>query len=89
MKKKIFAVIMALIMMLSLCSCTTNEDWGFGNYEYYHVHISDGAEGHCATVTSWHDNEMGVELHTKEFGDVYCSEGTYFLFGEASRCPFC
>jgi hypothetical protein len=40
-------------------------------------------------VTSWHDNEMGVELHTTEFGDMYCSEGTYVLFGSQAKCPYC
>ena len=34
-------------------------------------------------------NELGVELHTNEFGDIYCSEGTYFLFEDGVKCPFC
>ena len=86
--KKIFAIVLALVMVLSLTACG-NENWGFGNYNFTHVHISDHAEGHCATVNSWHDNERGVELHTKEFGNIYLSEGTYILFEYGKDCPFC
>lgn len=86
--KKIFALILALVLCLSLCACG-NENWGFGTYTFTHVHISDGVEGHCATINSWHDNERGIELHTKEFGNIYCSEGTYFLYGDGKDCPFC
>ena len=86
--KKVICVLFAVLMMVSLCSCG-NENWGIGNYIYTHVHIGDGAEGHCAEVTSWHDNELGIELHTNEFGSIYCSEGTYFLFADGATCPFC
>lgn len=86
--KKFIAVIMAMVLALSLSACG-NESWGVGNYTFTHVHISDAVEGHCATVNSWHDNESGIELHTKEFGDIYLSEGTYMLFNDGSDCPFC
>ena len=86
--KKVICVLFAVLMMISLCACG-NENWGIGNYTYTHVHISDGAEGHCAGVTSWYDNDLGIELHTKEFGSIYCSEGTYFLFEDGIKCPFC
>lgn len=85
-----------LLMLLCLCVASVllftacgNENWGVGNYTFRHVHISDGAVGYCANVESWHDNDLGVELHTTEFGDIYCSEGTYFLFESGSQCPFC
>ena len=86
--KKIVAIVLCVI---SLCFVLTgcNENWGFGNYSFTHVHISDGSAGYCAEVNSWHDNELGVELHTKEFGDIYCSEGTYFLFADGANCPYC
>lgn len=86
--KKLICVLLIVLMMTSLCACG-NENWGVGSYTYTHVHISDGSIGYCATVKSWHDNELGVELHTNEFGDIYCSEGTYFLFESSSNCPFC
>ena len=86
--KKICAILLVLVMILGLTACG-NENWGFGNYTFRHVHISDGVSGHCAEVNSWHDNERGIELHTEEFGSIYCSEGTYFLFEDQSGCPFC
>ena len=86
--RKFIAIILAIVLALSLSACG-NESWGVGNYTFTHVHISDAVEGHCATVNSWHDNESGIELHTKEFGDIYLSEGTYMLFNDGSDCPFC
>ena len=86
--RKFIAIILAMVLALSLSACG-NESWGVGNYTFTHVHISDAVEGHCATVNSWHDNESGIELHTKEFGDIYLSEGTYMLFNGGSDCPFC
>jgi predicted small secreted protein len=82
----VIAAVLALAISLTACG---NENWGIGNYTFTHVHIGDGVEGHCATVSSWHDNDLGVELHTNEFGSIYCSEGTYFLFEQSSDCPFC
>lgn len=86
--KKIFAIVLVLVMVLSLTACG-NENWGFGNYNFTHVHVSDGVDGYCATIKSWHDNERGIELHTEEFGNVYLSEGTYALFEYGKNCPFC
>ena len=86
--KKIFAIVLVLIIVLGLTACG-NENWGFGNYNFTHVHVSDSVDGHCATIKSWHDNERGIELHTEEFGNVYLSEGTYMLFEYGQNCPFC
>lgn len=86
--KKVVCFLLVLMLVFTFTTCG-NENWGFGNYTFTHVHISDGNTGYCATVDSWHDNEIGCELHTIEFGDMYCSEGTYFLFKKASNCPYC
>ena len=86
--KRVALIFLIILLTISLCACG-NENWGIGNYTYTHVHIGDGTKSHCAEVTSWHDNELGIELHTKEFGSIYCSEGTYFLFEDGTKCPFC
>lgn len=86
--KSLLATILIISAVLSFCACG-NENWGIGNYTYTHVHVGDGAEGYCADVSSWHDNELGIELHTEEFGSIYCSEGTYLLFEDGANCPFC
>ena len=87
--KKIICLMLVVLLTLPVLVGCGNENWGIGNYEFRHVHIVGATEGHCATVESWHDNELGTELHTKEFGSMYCSEGTYFLFEDGDKCPFC
>ena len=85
--KKLFVVLIALCLVLSLCSCG-NMNIGLGNYTYTHVHVSDCVEGHCVDITSWHDNETGIEVHTNS-GSMYLSEGTYQMFSDANCCPYC
>ena len=82
-----FALMLVVILSITLPSC--NENLGVGTLSFKHVHFSDGLETHCATVNSWHDNEIGVEVHTAEYGTLYLSEGTYTLVGEGHLCPFC
>ena len=85
--KKIFTLILVLVLSLSLCACG-NENWGFGNYNWKHIHFSDAAEGHCATISSWHDNTAGIEVHTVERGSMFLSEGSYMLFENEIYCPY-
>ena len=86
--KKLFAILLTLVMILGLTACG-NENWGFGNYNWKHVHFSDAVEGHCATISSWHDNTTGIEIHTVECGSMFLSEGSYILFESGADCPFC
>jgi hypothetical protein len=86
--RKFIAIIMIMVMALGLCACG-NENWGFGNYNWKHVHFSDAVSGHCATISSWHDNTAGIEIHTVECGSMFLSEGSYILFESGSDCPFC
>ena len=86
MKKLICGVAIAATCMLVGCG---NISYGMGNFTFNHVHISDNINGYCATIKRWHDDEQGVELHTEEFGNVFCSEGTYTLFENMSKCPYC
>ena len=85
---KALCAFLTLCCLFIFCACG-NENIGLGNYTYNHVHISDANEGYCATIKSWHDNDRGIELHTKEFGDSFFSEGTYMLFENATQCPYC
>ena len=86
--KKIIAILLAVIMTLALVACG-NENWGFGNYNWKHVHFSDTIESHCATISSWHDNTTGIEIHTVECGSMFLSEGSYILFESETNCPYC
>jgi Leu/Phe-tRNA-protein transferase len=75
-------------MALGLVACGNNSI-GFGNYTYRHIHFSDAVEGHCATVDTWYDNTTGIEVRTVEYGSAFFSEGTYSLYEDGSKCPFC
>ena len=88
MKKKIAILVLVALMTCGLCACG-NENWGLGNYTFKHVHFNDSITGVCADVDSWHDNELGCEVHTDEFGTLDLSEGTYILIENANDCPFC
>jgi hypothetical protein len=88
MKRIVCLMLIVLALCSVLCGCG-NENWGIGNYTYTHVRVGSAGEGYCATVSSWHDNELGAELHTEEFGSIYCSEGTYVMFEDGAKCPFC
>ena len=86
---KLVAFILVIITLaLCLVSCG-NKNLGFGNYDYTHACIGLGAESYCVNVDSWHNNEIGVELHLTGGNSIYCAEGTYILIEDASRCPFC
>ena len=85
-KKVAFVCLTLIIFAVCLTGC--NENLGFGNYSFTHIHYSDGIEGHCAKVNSWHDNEVGCEVHTPN-GTIYVSEGTYQLFEKTETCPYC
>ena len=86
--KKVFAIlIMVLVVSVCFVGCG-NENWGIGNYTFTHCHYSDGVKGQCVTVESWHDNELGCEIHTPA-GGIYLSEGTYQLYESNKVCPYC
>ena len=85
--KKIIAICMLICICLG-CLCGCNQSIGIGNLSFKHAHFSDGASGHCVTVTSWHDDDTGCEIHTPD-GGIFLSEGTYQLFESATACPYC
>lgn len=85
MKSKLKAVTMLASSVL-LCSCG-NMSNGFGNFTFKGVHIISGNSTVDCHVKSWHDNDVGIEVTTQEFGSLYLSEGTYILF--ESKCPIC
>lgn len=87
MKRVLVIAILVVVLVMSLCGC--NENWSIGNYNWRHVHFSDAIGSHCATIESWHDNTTGIELHTKECGSMFLSEGSYILFENGAKCPFC
>lgn len=88
MKKISTILLVAALACLVLVGCG-NMSLGLGEYTFEHVHFSDEIESHCATVDKWYDNSNGIEVNTDEYGSIYLSEGTYSLFENGDKCPFC
>lgn len=86
--KKYIAIAIMCIMLFVLVGCG-NRSLGLGNYSFKHIHFTDAVGGHCATVEKWYENESGIEVNTKEYGAIWCSEGTYIMFESGDRCPYC
>lgn len=86
--KKIFLILMALILAISLCSCGNRSITGIGEYNFKKIHIDTHDFSGCFTIEKWYDNEgSGIEVKTKEVGSIFASEGSYFLIEDV--CPFC
>ena len=86
MKKYIVIAIVCMLFALAGCG---NRSLGLGNYSFKHIHFTDAVDGHCATVEKWYENESGIEVDTKEYGAIWCSEGTYIMFESGDECPYC
>lgn len=92
MKKKCvtfkrIAILIIIFMMIVFGACG-NHSIGFGKYTFTKVHIfvNDGPDM-CLTVVKWYEDEVGIEVRTKEFGTLWLSEGTYMLCEH--DCPIC
>ena len=85
--KKFIIGILALILMLSLCGCG-NMSLGMGSYEFNKVHVDTYHYSGCLEVEAWYDNgSTGVEVKTKDYGNLFLAEGTYTMIED--DCPFC
>lgn len=88
--KKILTFIVCLVLLCAcLTGCGNKALISPGNYNFTHIHFTDMTSGHCATIEKWWDNEQGIEVKTKEYGYLYCSEGSYILLESGSKCPYC
>lgn len=88
MIKRITLIIAALALTLGLTGCG-NMSYGPGAYTFKHIHFSDTIDNYCGTVEKWYDNETGIEVKTKEYGSMYLSEGSYIMFSDGDKCPYC
>lgn len=93
--KKIIIIVIAIMLMIVIPimlmigpTSFGNINIGFGSYTFRRVHIfTHTGQDKCVEIQSWHDDELGIEVHTKEYGALYLSEGTYMLC--ESECPIC
>ena len=84
--KKFLAIIMATIIMLVVTGCG-NMSLGLGEFNFKRIHVDMYHYSGCLTVEKWYENENGIEVKTKEAGNIYLAEGMYALIEE--DCPFC
>ena len=85
--KKVFAILLALVMVITLFAGCGNMSMGVGNYTFRKIHVDTYHYSGCFTVVKWHDNTSGIEVKTKEAGYMYLAEGMYMLIED--YCPFC
>ena len=85
MKKIVLVCTLILTLCLTLCSC--NMSLGMGSFSFEKVHLYTYNFSGCLTIEKWYETETGVEVKTKEWGNLFLSEGTYFLVDDA--CPIC
>ena len=85
MKKLLLSIMLLIIMGFTLASCGNRNffDWEHDTYNYIHC-IPDGK---CYAITSWKNNEIGIKVVTRDYGNLYFSEGTYILV--SNKCPIC
>lgn len=84
--KKIVIVAFIMACLILLCSCG-NMSIGLGSFTFTTVHVQYGNECKDFTVEKWHNDDMGIEVLTKEAGAMFLSEGTYILF--ENECELC
>ena len=87
--KKVFAILFALVIVVTMFNGCGNMSMGFGNFNYKKIHIDTHHYSGCLTIEKWYENESGIEVKTKEAGSVFVSEGTYMLIDGDKGCPFC
>lgn len=87
MKKKIIALVLAIVCICSILAGCGNMSMGFGNFTFKKIHIDTHNYSGCFTVEKWYDGESGIEVKTKEAGFMYLAEGMYMLIED--ECPFC
>ena len=87
--KKVFAILLVLVMVITLCAGCGNMSMGPGNYRFKRIHIGTHNYSGCLTVEKWYECDNGIEVLTKEAGALYASEGTYILIAGDKGCPFC
>lgn len=87
--KKVFAIILCVVMISTTLAGCGNMSVGFGSFTYEKVHIDTHHYSGCLTIEKWYESESGIEVKTEERGSVFLSEGTYILLEGGKGCPLC
>lgn len=84
---KIKVLMLVIVIMLLTCILAGCNMRLVGNYKYTRVHIFYPDYEECLKIDSWTDSEMGIEVDTKKYGNIFISEGHYLLCKD--ECPIC
>ena len=87
MKKKIIALVLAIVCICGILAGCGNMSLSLGNYTFRKIHVDTHNYSGCFTVEKWYDSASGIEVKTKEAGFMYFAEGMYMLIED--ECPFC
>lgn len=89
MKKRIFALVLLVCVLLPIVLLFSSCDRAVGRYTFGGIVICvPGTSDHvCLTIVDGVMHDTGVEVKTKEYGPIFCSDGTYILFED--KCPIC
>ena len=87
--KKLLALTIILVLVVSLVSCGNMSVTGIGTFTFRHIHVTTHQNAECYTVTKWVDSSTGIEVITEEAGAMFLSEGTYIMFESKEKCAFC
>ena len=87
--KKLLAILLVLVMVITLFAGCGNHSIGIGNYTYEKVHVDTHNYSGCLTIKKWYESGTGIEVLTEEAGSIFLSEGVYILIEGDKGCPFC
>lgn len=86
--KKIKLITLVITTLVALTSCG-NYDIGFGSYKFTKAHVQMyGGEPVHLKIEKWLLDEGGIELKTKNFGNILLGDGTYMMY-DSEDCPIC
>ena len=89
MKRVAIIITCLFVMCACLVGCGNMALLDPGTFTFNHLHSDTYHDPMCFTVEKWWDNENGIEVQTKECGNMYFSEGDYVLIEKAEKCPYC
>ena len=87
MKKIFFTFMLILLVVICFSGCGNMSVMGIGNYSFEKVHVDTHHYSGCLEVEKWYENSTGIEVKTKDYENIFLSEGTYVLIED--ECPFC
>jgi len=90
-----FTLIIICIVFTTFLSCITiwfiDSKYGLNinnNENNTLIHIDTANQSHCITAVNVSKGINGIKVKTKEFGELYLSNGTYIII-DSGVCPYC